>query len=190
MFAFKHWGFQDVLCHALPVLDHFLLSSTVLRRQLSGIFVVVGQTRWFQAKLVCCSAVSTPRSQFHLLTPPCFQQPKREHLHARAKDLGVGLCQWCVKRWTKSSHQLGCHGGTLQDVHKSLQGGHAGCMVQVKTGWRVKWLFQHSNSSNRTWDAQREKGMSWHSGSSCRVANLLAQHVRAAAKFSDGWPHF
>ena len=45
-------------------------------------------------------------------------------------------------------------------------------------------------SSNRTWDAQREKGMSWHSCSSCRVANLLAQHVRAAAKFSDGWPHF
>ena len=27
-------------------------------------------------------------------------------------------------------------------------------------------------SSNRTWDAQREKGMSWHSCSSCRVANL------------------
>ena len=26
--------------------------------------------------------------------------------------------------------------------------------------------------------------------SSCRVANLLAQHVRAAAKFSDGWPLF
>ena len=45
-------------------------------------------------------------------------------------------------------------------------------------------------SSNRTWDAQREKGMSWHSCSSCRVANLLAQHVRAATKFSDGWPHF
>ena len=47
-----------------------------------------------------------------------------------------------------------------------------------------------SYSSKRTWDAQREKGMSWHSCSSCRVANLLAQHVRAAAKFSDGWPHF
>ena len=32
--------------------------------------------------------------------------------------------------------------------------------------------------------------MSWHTCSSCRVANLLAQYVRAAAKFSDGYPIF
>ena len=32
--------------------------------------------------------------------------------------------------------------------------------------------------------------MSWQSWSSCRVENQLSQHVRAAAKFSGGWPHF
>ena len=53
------------------------------------------------------------------------------------------------------------------------------------------WSMAHKRyGSNRTWAVQREKGMSWHSCFSCRVANLLAQHVRAAAKFSDGWPHF
>ena len=53
------------------------------------------------------------------------------------------------------------------------------------------WLrFRDLDSSKRPWDAQREKGMCWHSCSSCWVANLLAKHLRAATKFSDGWPHF
>ena len=32
--------------------------------------------------------------------------------------------------------------------------------------------------------------MCWHSCSSCWVANLLAKHLRAATKFSDGWSIF
>ena len=71
------------------VLDHFLLlSSTVLRRQPSGISAVEGQTQSLQA---CCSAVSMPGSWIHLLIQPGFRQPKRGHLHAKAKDLGEVL---------------------------------------------------------------------------------------------------
>ena len=100
--------------------------------------------------------------------------------------LWYGACKSDVSSFHSYRFAL-CWQAGLRVVDVAFTGSRLACEARSCASDKQVW---GSYSSNRTWDAQREKGMSWHSCSSCRVANLLAQHVRAAAKFSDGWPHF